>query len=62
MFFEKLSALFSILLGSFLLIFVGGKLMLQLLAIIFGFILIARGCNRLMWCNMKISMKKFCDL
>ena len=62
MFFQKLSGLFHIAFGSFLLIFVGGKLLLQLLVILFGFILIIRGLYKLGMCKLKANMNNFCDL
>ena len=62
MFFQKISGLLYILLGAFLLIVVGGMLMLQLLASVFGFMLIVRGCGKLGMCKIKTTMNSFCDL
>ncbi len=62
MFFQKLSGLFYIAFGSFLLVVVGGQLFLQLLAIVFGFVLIIRGCYKLGMCKIKASMNNFYDL
>lgn len=59
---QKFSALLSIALGSFLLIFVGGKLILQILAIVVGLIFIFKGFMKLGMCKMKATMNNFCDL
>ncbi|MBP6892087.1 hypothetical protein KBB68_00755 [Candidatus Babeliales bacterium] len=61
MFFQKLLGFAYIIFGSFLLIVIGGKLLLQLLAILFGFIFIVRGCYKLGMCKIKASMNNFCD-
>ncbi len=59
---KKLSGLLNIIFGLFLLIVVGGVLLLQILAIILGLLLIVKGCRLFGLRTIKMTMNNIYDL